>query len=137
MGRFNRRNISKGKNERFSSSSEQTNGERNIEGSSSKNEPENEDIYGYSKNLSSTDVDADMAASEEYEPIDTKGDAINETVVIIDESVERRKKKRRDRRKTNSESSCTKVEIPAISAEEGCNGVKSQKDTTKENDCSK
>ena len=56
-----------------------------------------------------------MPISNEYEPISNKAETISETPVV-DESVERRKKKRRDRRKTNSESSCTKVEIPQFSA---------------------
>merc|ERR1711892_1500646 len=86
-------NMSKGENYRFSSSQENLNGESRTKEKPSKNLPENEDIYGYSKDLSSTDVDADK-------------------------TVERRKKKRRDRRKTNSESSCTKVEIPPFPADD-------------------
>merc|ERR1712025_909382 len=76
---------------------------------------EKEDIYGYTKDLSSKDVDDDVPISNEYEPIFNKAETISEAPVV-DESVERRKKKRRDRRKTNSESSCTKVEIPQFSA---------------------
>merc|ERR1712013_441184 len=64
---------------------------------------------------SSKDVDDDVPISNEYEPISNKAENISETPVV-DESVERRKKKRRDRRKTNSESSCTKVEIPQFLA---------------------
>merc|ERR1712168_1287165 len=64
--------------------------------------------------LSGKDVDADMPISNEYEPISNKVESIPEAP-IVDESLERRKKKRRDRRKTNSESSCTKVEIPQLS----------------------
>merc|ERR1712123_313779 len=110
-------NMSKGENYRFSSSQENLNGESRTKEKSSKNLPENEDIYGYSKDLSSTDVDADKPVEVEYEQISSKGDGMTEAVTV-DETVERRKKKRRDRRKTNSESSCTKVEIPPFPADD-------------------
>merc|ERR1711892_1378085 len=110
-------NMSKGENYRFSSSQENLNGESRNKEKSSKNLPENEDIYGYSKDLSSTDVDADKPVEVEYEQISSKGDGMTEAVTV-DETVERRKKKRRDRRKTNSESSCTKVEIPPFPADD-------------------
>merc|ERR1711892_554654 len=110
-------NMSKGENYRFSSSEENLNGESRTKEKSSKNLPENEDIYGYSKDLSSTDVDADKPVEVEYEQISSKGDGMTEAVTV-DETVERRKKKRRDRRKTNSESSFTKVEIPACAVDD-------------------
>merc|ERR1712123_429490 len=110
-------NMSKGENYRFSSSQENLNGESRTKEKPSKNLPENEDIYGYSKDLSSTDVDADKPVEVEYEQISSRGDGMTEAVAV-DETVERRKKKRRDRRKTNSESSCTKVEIPPFPADD-------------------
>merc|ERR1711970_246087 len=63
---------------------------------------------------SGKDVDADIPISNEYEPISNKTES-SPDAPVVDESAERRKKKRRDRRKTNSESSCTKVEIPQLS----------------------
>merc|ERR1712106_1212327 len=110
-------NMSKGENYRFSSSQENLNGESRTKEKPSKNLPENEDIYGYSKDLSSTDVDADKPVEVEYEQNSSKADGMTEAVTV-DETVERRKKKRRDRRKTNSESSCTKVEIPPFPADD-------------------
>merc|ERR1719312_1910186 len=108
-------NLPEGKNNRFSSSAEERNGDTNATDKSSKDASENEEIYGYTKDLSSKDVDDDVPISNEYEPISNKAETISEAPVV-DDSVERKKKKRRDRRKTNSESSCTKVEIPQFSA---------------------
>merc|ERR1719312_1436213 len=107
-------NLPEGKNSRFSTSAEERNGDTNATDKSSKDASEKKDIYGYTKDLSSKDVDDDVPISNEYEPISSKAETISEAPAV-DESVERRKKKRRDRRKTNSESSCTKVEIPQFS----------------------
>merc|ERR1711970_615950 len=106
--------LPEGKNNRFSPSAEEENGNSNVTDKSPKDASEKEDIYGYTKDLSGKDVDADIPISNEYEPISNKVETIPDAPVI-DESAERRKKKRRDRRKTNSESSCTKVEIPQLS----------------------
>jgi len=107
-------NLPEGENNRFSPSTEDGNGDTNAIDKSPKDASEQEDIYGYSKDLSGKDVDADIPISNEYEPISNKTES-SPDAPVVDESAERRKKKRRDRRKTNSESSCTKVEIPQLS----------------------
>merc|ERR1712098_1020671 len=65
-------NLTKGNNERFSTNAEDSkSGRTNAEDTLSK---QNEDIYGYTKDLNSTDVDADMQAPDEQEPVSNKGD---------------------------------------------------------------
>merc|ERR1712106_510887 len=123
-------NISKGKiNSRFSSSQES--GSLNDQTKSLKEKSpeeggklqESEGIYGYTEenggSNGQTNVDTKttgISVSEE-KPISNNA-SIKQENNTADEAVERRKKKRRDRRKTNSESSFTKVEIPACTVDD-------------------
>eukprot|EP00092_Neocalanus_flemingeri_P032913 GFUD01035795.1.p1 GENE.GFUD01035795.1~~GFUD01035795.1.p1 ORF type:complete len:2735 (+),score=766.32 GFUD01035795.1:100-8304(+) len=91
-----------------------------------------EDVYGYTKepsgNNDQINLDTDntgKSISEVNQQISTASDAKSASETA-DESVERRKKKRRDRRKTNSESSCTRVEIPVYTGEDESKGEKTE-----------
>merc|ERR1719483_1843193 len=59
--------------------------------------------------------DAENSMKRDLETKKTKEGELEATPEsgTADEAIERRRKERRDRRKTNSESSCTRVEIPA------------------------
>jgi len=72
-----------------------------------------EDVYGSSKDSNLPAVDSQEVCPKENKKL-VETECNNGAEKQRDESMERRKKKRRDRRKTNSESSCTKVEIPSM-----------------------
>merc|ERR1711915_978041 len=99
----------------FSSSSDtekKTSDSKKFDGMNEHSPPQ-EDVYGSSKDSNLSAVDSQELCPKENEKLQ-ETECKSSAEKPRDESMERRKKKRKDRRKTNSESSCTKVEMPSI-----------------------